>query len=181
MEKAIAALCPRGTVLLVTSRASLTDCLNPSAEKHAAIYVGEAAPLRAPPGAGACGPCAIDASAPHGARVTPLADLLRHCAVVKAYCLAVPFAGALMSMAADTAFSLVGTPYGFNAGRTYCFKLVADCFASVGIRVRSRRIMGREVILSQDLVASGAWVKVLDSSDGACLEKLGLRPQRRAR
>ncbi|AIZ77294.1 hypothetical protein SB87_gp041 [Parapoxvirus red deer/HL953] len=178
MTSSIAQTCPRGAIIFVSSCASVTDCFNPSTYKHAAIYVGAIdAPrllLRATGGAtytdaaesyAAGVPCVIDASAPHGARVTPLPDLLRNCAVVKAYRLAVPGAGALMNLAADAAFELVGTPYGFNRGRTYCFKLVADCFASVGIPTRTRRIMGREVVLSQDFLDNGLWTKILDSEE----------------
>ncbi|ADC53813.1 hypothetical protein [Pseudocowpox virus] len=170
MARAIEDVCPRGAVIFVSSAASMTDCLNPSVFKHAAIYAGrvDRAPLPplspAPAEAVDAEPCAIDAIAPYGARVVTLPELLRGCVAVRAYRLAVPGALALMNLAADAAFELVGTPYGFNSGRTYCFKLVADCFASVGVLTKTRRIMGREVVLSQDFLENGMWAKVLDSS-----------------
>ncbi|ASC55596.1 hypothetical protein SePPVgORF033 [Seal parapoxvirus] len=176
MARAIVNTCPRGSLIFVTSAMSMTECLNPSEYKHAAIYVGSlnvnsrsvmrSVALGSSSNYCANVPCVIDASAPHGARITPLVDLLRHCLVVKAYQLAVPGALMLMNLAADAAFELVGTPYGFNTGRTYCFKLVADCFASVGVSTRTRKIMGREVVLSQDFVEQeGVWTKIFDSSE----------------
>ncbi|WZD65520.1 hypothetical protein [Bovine papular stomatitis virus] len=172
MLQKIVDACPRGSLIFVSSAASMTDCFNPSKYKHAAIYVGSVDCRTMLRKLGAAGadvradvPYVIDASAPHGARITPLAELLRNCVVVKAYRLAVPGALSLMSLAADAAFELVGTPYGFNHGRTYCFKLVADCFASVGVRTKTRRIMGREVVLSQDFLEDGAWTKILDSTE----------------
>ncbi|AAR98138.1 hypothetical protein [Orf virus] len=169
MARAIEDVCPRGAVIFVSSAASMTDCLNPSVFKHAAIYAGrvDRAPLPPPspvPAEAVTEPCAIDAIAPYGARVVLLSELLRSCVAVQAYRLAVPGALALMNLAADAAFELVGTPYGFNSDRTYCFKLVADCFASVGVTTKTRRIMGRDVVLSQDFLESGMWTKVLDSA-----------------
>ncbi|UZV26672.1 Nlpc/p60 superfamily protein, partial [Monkeypox virus] len=47
--------------------------------------------------------------------------------------------------------------------RMYCFKLVAECYKNAGIDTSSKRILGKDIFLSQNFTDDNRWIKIYDS------------------
>ncbi|WKW64864.1 Nlpc/p60 superfamily protein, partial [Monkeypox virus] len=49
--------------------------------------------------------------------------------------------------------------------RMYCFKLVAECYKNAGIDTSSKRILGKDIFLSQNFTDDNRWIKIYDSNN----------------
>ncbi|CCD83233.1 conserved hypothetical pox protein required for murine virulence [Squirrelpox virus] len=175
----IACYAPRGAVIFTNTPFSLTSHLNPSEDKHAAIYIGFGSVSRmlsvtGLASAAVCDeqPSVVESTVLTGVHVLSLESLLRDTTSVRVYVLdgdhghlAAPAAD-VMAEAADAAFDMVGTPYGFGVNSMYCFKMVAACYARAGVDVLTERILGRDVVLSQSFKRDPRWRKMYDSETG---------------
>ncbi|AST09275.1 virulence factor [Murmansk poxvirus] len=143
---------PKGAVIFINYVFSLTGHFNPSIDKHAAIYYGIFCSEH----------LVIESTYNKVVRLIKLDDLLQGYLSVKVYILREID---IMKTAADKALSLLGIPYGFGTNRMYCFKLVADSYKRAGINVQSKRLLGKDIFLSQCFTEDSRWIKIYDSTN----------------
>ncbi|ADT91088.1 NlpC/P60 superfamily protein [Cotia virus SPAn232] len=159
---------PRGSVIFINYLFSLTEYFNPSYDKHVAIYLGYK-----DTDVNTIFKCEnddekwiVESIYESGVTATPLFTLLKNANNVKVYILDEynnEHSLAKMSLAADVAITFIGKPYGFGSNNLYCFKLVAECYDSVGIQLPTYNILGKRVYLSQSFIDNIQWKKIYDS------------------
>ncbi len=164
---------PKGAIIFLNYKFSMTGHINPSTDKHAAIYFGYGSlsnVLNTPRWIlnELCEdvPIAVDATYKYGVRIVPLSDLLTDVLNAKIYVFTGLDSESKMSMAANSAIGLVGTPYGFKKNNMYCFKLIADCYNSVGVSVSPERFLWKEIFLGDNFTKDDKWEKLYDSLTG---------------
>lgn len=72
----------------------------------------------------------------------------------------------LMEDTVKQAFLYANKEYGFGKNKTYCFKMIADCYLDIGINVKPYKILGKYLYLSQSFCDDDRWTKVLDTLTG---------------
>ncbi|QDJ95072.1 NLPc-P60 superfamily protein [Hypsugopox virus] len=155
---------PKGAIIFINYIFSLTEIFNPSEIKHAAIYYGHINNtvniLN-----NYNDVVAIEATFKNGVRRINLCDLLTDAVNVKVYVLDKDLSKERMEFAADHAFNYLGVPYGFGSKSLYCFKLVADCYDAVCVKIPTYNILGKHIVLSQSFTKNNEWKKIYDSSN----------------
>ncbi|ADZ24093.1 hypothetical protein CPXV_AUS1999_867_089 [Cowpox virus] len=143
---------PRGSIIFINYTMSLTSHLNPSIEKHVGIYYGTLLSEH----------LVVESTYRKGVRIVPLDSFFEGYLSAKVYMLENI---QVMKIAADTSLTLLGIPYGFGHDRMYCFKLVAECYKNAGVDTSSKRILGKDIFLSQNFTDDNRWIKIYDSNN----------------
>uniref|UniRef100_A0AAU7E201 Protein OPG091 n=1 Tax=Rousettus bat poxvirus TaxID=3141933 RepID=A0AAU7E201_9POXV len=168
----------RGAVLFSNSKTLFSGYFNPSVEQHASMYFGPSlvsflVSRRIPfPLAGL-----DDATAyviefnTEGMRAVPLDAFIASRVSVKVYyyteaCMP---ASEVMSLAAAFAFDELDKRYGLGDSASYCFKMVAHCYARAGVPIATETLLGKDVVLSQSFTQDARWLRVYDSLTGLSL------------
>ncbi|QHG62616.1 NLpc [Cetacean poxvirus 1] len=156
---------PKGSIIFINYYFSITRLFNPSKDKHVAIYYGKCNNTIHLNYCNINDPFVIEATCFGGVRTNTLDNFFKNNKNFKIYVLQQdPISLLRMSIAADTAFDFVGTPYGFGSDSLYCFKLIADCYKIAGIETHFEHILGKEFVLSQSFTKNAQWKKIYDSS-----------------
>ncbi|QQG31543.1 hypothetical protein [Swinepox virus] len=161
---------PKGAIIFINYRFSLTVHFNPSEDKHAAIYIGnlqsnclrDGSTCALEPIDDDC--YAIEASYKNGVRMINIKELLKDAKSIKILVLHDIISDIKMAIAADIAITFIGTPYGFGKHHLYCFKLVADCYSHIGIIIPTFNILGKRIYLSQSF-DNDQWKKIYNNYD----------------
>ncbi|AKJ93713.1 nlpc/p60 superfamily protein [Raccoonpox virus] len=143
---------PRGSIIFINYNMSLTSHFNPSIEKHVGIYYGMVLSEH----------FVVESTYRKGVRLVTLDTFFEGYLSTKVYMLENI---QVMKTAADTSLSLLGIPYGFGDDRMYCFKLVAGAYKNAGIEISSKRLLGKDIFLSQNFTDDDRWIKIYDSQN----------------
>nr|WGO62684.1 hypothetical protein [Wadden Sea poxvirus] len=154
---------PKGAIIFINYRFSITEHFNPSEYKHAAIYFGNLLPKSLRLLSKYTEYLAVEAVYKKGVRIIPLFDLFNDAVDITIYKLNDDInINNKMSIAADLSINFIGMPYGLGNNRLYCFKLIANCFNLVGINIDTYKILGYDIILSQSFTKNNQWKKIFD-------------------
>ncbi|ABQ43531.1 hypothetical protein [Tanapox virus] len=152
---------PKGAIIFLNYRFSLTEHFNPSEDKHAAIFIGS---ILLKNKKSKC--LAIESTFKNGVDTISIEDLLKDSISVRVYVLNSTDSISKMSIASELALGFLGVPYGFGKNNIYCFKLVAECYESLGVKIPTYRLLGKDVYLSQSFKKCNKWKKIYDSETG---------------
>ncbi|ABI99220.1 hypothetical protein DpV83gp065 [Deerpox virus W-848-83] len=157
---------PKGAIIFINYRFSLTEHFNPSEDKHAAIYLGKIKKenlISCKRSFDENEVWAIEASYKNGVNLITLDELLKGALNIKIFILDDELSEPKMSIAADISLKFIGMPYGFGSNHIYCFKLVAESYSYLGITMPTYNILGKKIYLSQSFTHSGHWKKIYES------------------
>lgn len=168
----------RGAVIFSNSKTLLSSYFNPSEEKHASLYFGRGL-VSFLANRGIQYPVAgLDDSQQYvlefntnGMRAVSLDEFLQSKVSVKVYYYTESCepAVSVMDFATEFAFDELRKRYGFGHSASYCFKMVAHCYARAGVTVAPETLLWKDVILSQSFTRDVHWMCVYDSQTGASL------------
>ncbi|AAF17933.1 gp051R [Rabbit fibroma virus] len=153
---------PKGSVIFINYKFSLTEFFNPSEDKHAAIYIGQSTKTTYDLLHYTDERWIVEATYKNGVNKISVQELVQDATNIKVYILDDYNFETKMSIAADIATSFIGTPYGFGSNNLYCFKLVADCYKTLGVVLPTYNILGKRVYLSQSFTCSKQWRRIYD-------------------
>ncbi|UWX11300.1 CRPV-191 [Crowpox virus] len=164
-----------GALILSSSSSSIVNLINPSKEKHSSLYIGSGIidfilknnidfPIK---GLNNFIRYIIEFNT-SGMAIIPIDIFMADRKYVKIYYYAEGLFPSydIMKKALTYAFTNVNKEYGFGRNKTYCFKMVADCYYNLGIGVKSYKMLGKYLYLSQSFSEDGRWFKVVDTSTG---------------
>ncbi|ALA62461.1 hypothetical protein [Turkeypox virus] len=164
-----------GALVLSTSNNSIINFFNPSEEKHSSLYIG---------------PGIIDLIIENyidfpthifdnytkymievntsGMEIIPLNTFISNKKYIKVYYFMEGIFPdyKVMKEALIQSFTNSRKEYGLSKNKTYCFKMIADCYRDIGIMVKSYKILGRHLYLSQSFSSDNRWFKIIDTISG---------------
>ncbi|AAR07412.1 56R [Yaba monkey tumor virus] len=153
---------PKGAIIFLNYRFSLTEHFNPSEDKHAAIFIGSI-----PSKNKTTYECmAVESTFNNGVNTITVDNLLKDLTSVRVYILNSTDFISKMSIASESALGFLGMPYGFGKKNMYCFKLVAECYEPLGIKTPTYKLLGKKIYLSQSFKYCNTWKKIYDSETG---------------
>ncbi|QRI42865.1 hypothetical protein [Mudlarkpox virus] len=164
-----------GALILSASYNSIMNLLNPSEEKHSSLYMGSGIidfilnnnidfPVK---GLNNFIRYVIEFNT-SGMAIIPVDKFMLDRKYVKLYYYTEGLFPNydIMKKALIYAFTNVNKEYGFGKSKTYCFKMIADCYYHLGIEVKSYKILGKYLYLSQSFSEDNRWFKVVDTLTG---------------
>ncbi|ARE67661.1 SWPV1-137 [Shearwaterpox virus] len=164
-----------GALILSASHNSIMNLFNPSEEKHSSLYMGSGIidfifnnnidfPVK---GLNNFTRYIIEFNT-SGMSVIPVDKFMLDREYVKLYYYTEGLFPNydIMRNALIYAFTNVSKEYGFGKNKTYCFKMIADCYYHLGIEVKPYKILGKYIYLSQSFSEDNRWFKVVDTLTG---------------
>ncbi|QRY18943.1 ORF-73 [Teiidae poxvirus 1] len=167
-----------GALILSTSSYSIINFFNPSEEKHSSLYFGSGLvdfirnnQIDIPITQLNNFTKYIIEFNTSGMRIIPLGTFISGRKYVKIYYFMEGIFPnyKIMKDALSKTFVNISKEYGFSKNKTYCFKMIADCYYDVGITVRPFKILGKYIYLSQSFSEDYRWYKVVDTTTGVDL------------